>query len=282
MSLELLTAYGWLGWLLALWVGLSVGSFLNVVIYRYPVMLEREWRAQAREILEEPAEDAADETFNLAVPGSRCPACGHKIRAWENIPVISWLVLRGRCSACGTRISFRYPGIELLTGIMTLAVLATFGFTSTGYAACLLTWLLVAATFIDYDTKLLPDQLTYPVLWLGLFCNAFLIPIVPIGDAIAGALAGYLFLWGTYWAFKLITGKEGMGYGDFKLLAGLGAWMGWQALPHILLIAAVLGLIYAGSRIFSKKQTRQDSIPFGPFLAGAGWVVLLFPITGLA
>lgn len=269
-----LLAYGWQGLVLAAWVGLAVGSFLNVVIYRYPVMLERDWRRQAREILELSAEPET-EKFNLSVPRSRCPHCDHQIRWFENIPVLSWLVLRARCTGCKQPISARYPAIELLTGLLTLAVLATFGYTWLGLAAALFTWLIVALTFIDYDTKLLPDQLTLPLLWLGLIVN-FNHGIVPLTDALLGAVCGYLFLWSTFWAFKLVTGKEGMGYGDFKLFAALGAWLGWQALPSIILLSACGGLIYALALILLRKQSRQDTIPFGPFLAAAGWVTLVF------
>lgn len=273
--MEQLTAYSWQGVVLLVWLALSVGSFLNVVIYRLPVMLEREWRAQAREILGS-AGEPADEPFNLMVPRSRCPNCEHQIKAWQNIPVLSWLILRGKCASCTTPISFRYPGIEILTMLASIAIIATFGFTWFGLAASLCTWMLIALTFIDFDTKLLPDQITYPILWLGLIANGFLQGLVPLHDAIVGAMAGYLFLWSVYWAFKLLTGKEGMGYGDFKLFAALGAWLGWQALPSIILIAAATGLIYALSRIFTAQQESSEPIPFGPFLAVAGWVTLLF------
>ncbi len=281
MMFEPLLAYGWQGLVLAAWVGLAVGSFLNVVAYRYPIMLERDWQAQARELLDMPGEEAPAEAFNLSVPRSRCPHCGHWIRAWENIPVLSWLWLRGKCSACRKPISWRYPAVELLTGLATLAVLAQFGFTATGLALCFFTWLLVAMTLIDFDTKLLPDQMTYPLLWLGLFTNAALGGIVDLQAAVIGAIAGYLFLWSIYWAFKLLTGKEGMGYGDFKLLAALGAWLGWQALPSVILIAAVVGLAYALGNMALKRQGREDTIPFGPFLAVAGWVTLSFRDTVL-
>ena len=273
--MEQLTAYSWQGVVLLVWLALSVGSFLNVVIYRLPVMLEREWRAQAREILGS-AGEPADEPFNLMVPRSRCPNCEQQIKAWQNIPVLSWLILRGKCASCTTPISFRYPGIEILTMLASIAIIATFGFTWFGLAASLCTWMLIALTFIDFDTKLLPDQITYPILWLGLIANGFLQGLVPLHDAIVGAMAGYLFLWSVYWAFKLLTGKEGMGYGDFKLFAALGAWLGWQALPSIILIAAATGLIYALSRIFTAQQQSSEPIPFGPFLAVAGWVTLLF------
>ncbi len=302
MSADLLTAWGWQGVVLLAWIGLSVGSFLNVVIYRLPVMLNREWQSQAREILAQsgtdvPAADVeAEEPFNLMVPRSRCPHCGHQIRAWENIPVISWLILRGRCSNCGAGIAWRYPSIELLTGLMTVAIIALFGFTWLGLAACFFTWMLITLTFIDYDTTLLPDQITYPLLWLGLLTNALLPGIVPLTEAIIGAVAGYLFLWLTYWGFKLATGKEGMGYGDFKLLAALGAWLGWQMLPGIILIAASVGLVYALLRMLVTRSAATEpaetepvdttvpagAIPFGPFLAIAGWVALVFRDTVLA
>ena len=279
MSYDLLGAYGWQGIALLSWLGLSVGSFLNVVIYRTPVILEREWRSQAREILDDGGTSTPDEEeapFNLAVPRSRCPQCGHEITALENIPILSWLFLRGKCSNCGSRISARYPGIELLTGVMTLAVVATFGFTGMGLAVCLYTWMLIALAFIDFDTQYLPDQITYPLLWFGLMTQIALTGIVPLHDAVIGAVAGYLFLWGTYWIFKLLTGKEGMGYGDFKLLAALGAWLGWQALPSIILVSASLGLAFAAVRILLRKQEAGETMPFGPFLAAAGWVTMIF------
>lgn len=276
MSIGLLTAFGWQGLLLFVWVALCVGSFLNVVIYRLPVMMQREWEQQARAILELP-EPPEQSRFNLSVPRSRCPHCGHIIRFYENIPVLSWLFLRGKCSQCANPISFRYPAIEILTAICSVAVLATYGFTWLGLSAVVCTWLLIALTFIDYDTKLLPDQLTYPILWMGLL-TAWLSDgaIVTLPDALVGALAGYLSLWSVYWAFKLLTGKEGMGHGDFKLLAGLGAWMGWQALPNIILISALVGLAYAVIRIVFSKQSSAEPIPFGPFLSIAGWVTLIF------
>ncbi len=274
-----------MGVAILLWLGLSIGSFLNVVIYRLPVMLNREWLAQANAFINEntgaetdntSGEATPEPTFNLMVPRSRCPHCNHQITALENIPVVSWIVLGAKCSQCHSPISARYPGIEILTGMATLAVVALFGFTPLAVAACLFTWLLIAAIFIDYDTQLLPDQITYPLLWLGLLTNTFTAGIVPLSDAVVGAAAGYLFLWSTYWIFKLLTGKEGMGYGDFKLLAALGAWMGWQALPSIILLSAVAGLLYAVARIVSRRQSRADTIPFGPFLGTAGWFALMF------
>ncbi len=287
MNLDLLTVYGWQGLTLAIWVALCIGSFLNVVIYRLPVMMERDWREQAEELLAQTDSDTTPETpsappdtsqptFNLSVPRSRCGACGHQIRSWENIPVVSWLFLLGKCSACKSPISWRYPGVELLTAGLTLVVLSIYGFTWFGLATCLFTWTLVALTFIDYDTKLLPDQITLPLLWLGLFANGFFVGVVSLHDAVLGAIFGYLFLWATYWGFKLITGKEGMGYGDFKLLAALGAWLGWMTLPGIILISALTGLVYALVRLALRRQSTAESIPFGPFLAVAGWVTLVF------
>ena len=205
----------------------------------------------------------------------RCPQCQHQIRWFENVPIISWAVLRAKCSQCGEHISARYPAIELLTALLTLCVLATFGFTWLGLFASIFTWFLVSLTFIDYDTKLLPDQLTYPLLWLGLIVN-FHHYIVPLGDAVIGALVGYLFLWATFWAFKLITGKDGMGYGDFKLLAAFGAWFGWQSILAIVLLSSFAGAIIGITQIALKKHTQGNPIPFGPYLAIAGWLYLIW------
>ncbi len=268
-----LLTYGWVGLVFAAWVGLCVGSFLNVVIYRLPVMLERQWEAEARSILHghEPASDQAP--FNLMVPRSRCPQCQAPILAWQNVPVVSWLLLRGKCASCGAPIPVRYPLVEALTAVLSIAVLALFGFTWLGLAALVYTWILVALTFIDYDTQLLPDQLTLPLLWLGLVTNVmggFTSPSAAIG----GAVAGYLLLWSTYWGFKLLTGREGMGYGDFKLLAAVGAWLGWQVLPAAVLIAAGVGLVYALATAVTGRREAAQPIPFGPFLAIAGWVCL--------
>jgi leader peptidase (prepilin peptidase)/N-methyltransferase len=271
---ETLLAYGWAGLTFAVWVGLSVGSFLNVVIYRLPIMLSRQWEAQARELLEEETADPPQERFNLMVPRSRCPACQQPISAWQNVPVFSWLFLKGRCRSCGVRISFRYPMVEVLTGAATITVLALFGYTWLGLAAAFYTWALIALTFIDYDTQLLPDQITLPLLWLGLITCHFG-GVTDLGSGVLGAVTGYLFLWTTFWAFKLITGKEGMGYGDFKLFAAIGAWLGWQVLPGTILIAATLGLTYALAITLAGKRQAAQPIPFGPFLAVAGWVSLL-------
>ena len=268
-----LLSQGWPLLILIIWICLAVGSFLNVVIHRMPIMLDREWRGQARELLELPDEPASGATYNLFVPRSACPSCDGHISAWQNIPVVSWLVLRGRCAHCGARISLRYPLIELGTALASLAVLAVYGYTWFGAAAVLATWMLIAMAVIDLDTKLLPDTLTLPLLWLGLLVNLGGDGLTDIGSAVIGAVAGYLVLWSIYWVFKLLTKKEGMGYGDFKLLAALGAWLGWQALPMIILLSSLVGVILGGAYLVAKKS--REPIPFGPFLAAAGWIALL-------
>jgi leader peptidase (prepilin peptidase)/N-methyltransferase len=257
----------------ALVFGLLVGSFLNVVIYRIPKMMQRESdNYVANEMGKElPHTDR----FNLMVPRSACPHCGHQITALENIPVISWLVLRGKCSACKAPISARYPAIELLTGLLSAVMVWTFGSGWMGLATLVFLWLLVAMTFIDFDTQLLPDDLTYPLLWLGLLLNLNG-TFVPLRDAVIGAAAGYLALWSVYWLFKLATGKEGMGYGDFKLLAALGAWLGWKMLPTIILLSSVVGAIVGISLIVVARRGRDKPIPFGPYLAAAGLIALLY------
>lgn len=279
--LDQLFAFGWAGLILALWFGLCVGSFLNVVIYRLPVMLNRQWERDSRAFLDQPEGETPTEPFNLWVPRSRCPGCQTQITAAQNVPVLSWLFLRGRCASCRTPIPVRYPLIEALTGVATLVIVSQFGFTWLGAATVLFTWILIAATFIDFDTQLLPDQLTLPLLWLGLITNSFG-GIVDLQTAVFGAVAGYLFLWSTYWGFKLITGKEGMGYGDFKLFAAIGAWLGWQILPGAILIAALTGLLYAAFSLLTRRRVHTEPIPFGPFLAVAGWVCLLFRDTVLS
>jgi leader peptidase (prepilin peptidase) / N-methyltransferase len=257
----------------ALVFGLLIGSFLNVVIYRIPKMMQRESdNYVANELGKElPHTDR----FNLMVPRSACPHCGHQITALENIPVISWLVLRGKCSQCKAPISARYPSIELLTGLLSAVMVWTFGSGWMGLATLVFVWLLVAMTFIDYDTQLLPDDLTYPLLWLGLLLNLDG-TFVPLRDAVIGAAAGYLALWSVYWLFKLATGKEGMGYGDFKLLAALGAWLGWKMLPTIILLSSVVGAIVGISLIAFARRGRDKPIPFGPYLAAAGLIALLY------
>ncbi|MBL8516282.1 MAG: prepilin peptidase [Betaproteobacteria bacterium] len=256
--------------------GLCVGSFLNVVIHRLPKILERDWRSQCLEFLGQPDTDAgAKERYNLIVPRSACPACGHKITALENIPVLSWLALRGQCSACGTRIGLRYPVVELATGILTGYVAWRLGWSVQALWALIFLWVLIALTFIDADTQLLPDDLTLPLLWLGLLVNAFG-TFVDLRSAVIGAAAGYLSLWSVYWAFKLLTGKEGMGFGDFKLLAALGAWLGWQMLPLIILLSAAVGAVVGLIGIVVAGRDKGGKIPFGPYLAAAGFIALLW------
>lgn len=262
--------------------GLVIGSFLNVVIHRLPKMMEREWRAQCQELLageaSVPAPPAAElpARYNLVVPRSACPRCGHQITALENIPVLSYLYLRGRCSACGAGISARYPLVELASAILSGLVAWRLGFGLQAVAALVLVWALIALALIDFDTQLLPDSITQPLLWLGLLLNSFHV-YTDLHSAALGAVAGYLSLWLVYWLFKLITGKEGMGYGDFKLLAALGAWLGWQQLPAIILLSSVVGAVVGIGLIVSARRGRHVPIPFGPYLAMGGLVALLVP-----
>jgi len=263
--------------------GLLVGSFLNVVIYRLPVMMQREFEVEATHILQ--GEEAAikvlesQEKFNLNVPRSRCQSCGKQITSLQNIPVISWLILRGKCANCKTPVSARYPIIETITGILTAICIYKFGVTWAGLGAVGLTWSLITLTMIDFDTQLLPDSITLPLLWAGIIFS--MLPHEPgfpandLQTSIIGAIAGYLALWTVYWAFKLITGKEGMGHGDFKLLAALGAWMGWQMLPVIILLSAVVGAVTGIAMIIFGGHKREVPIPFGPYLAGAGLLAML-------
>jgi leader peptidase (prepilin peptidase)/N-methyltransferase len=255
-------------------LGLLVGSFLNVVIYRLPIMMQREWRAQALEYLECPPEPVG-ERFNLLLPNSRCPHCDHQIRSWENIPLVSWLALRGKCSSCRAPISSRYPLVELVCGLLSGYVAWHFGFTWQAGAMLLLTWGLVAMSMIDIDHQLLPDSLVLPLLWLGLILNNFGL-FVSLESALWGAVAGYLSLWSVYWLFKLVTGKEGMGYGDFKLLAMLGAWGGWQVLPLTILLSSVVGAVLGTILLRVQRAESSTPIPFGPYLAIAGWIALLW------
>jgi len=253
--------------------GLLMGSFLNVVIHRLPRMMEADWQQQAAELRGEPAPPA--ERYNLVTPRSRCPHCGNPIAPWHNVPVLGWLVLRGRCAHCGTAIPLRYPLVEALTGLLAAAAVMQFGLSAAGAGALVLTFFLVALTFIDLDTQLLPDDLTLPLLWIGLAFNLWG-TFVPIAEAVAGAMAGYGILWSVYWLFKLVTGKEGMGHGDFKLLAALGAWFGWQALPSIILLASVVGATVGIALMVLARHRREVPIPFGPYLAGAGLLALYF------
>nr|WP_324258105.1 A24 family peptidase [Cellvibrio fontiphilus] len=263
-------------------LGLLVGSFLNVVIYRLPKIMERDWQNQCRDFLASdtdiaklPQHNENQESFNLMIPRSRCPSCGHQIRAWENIPVISYLVLAGKCSQCKTHISLRYPSIELVTGILSVIVVAYFGVSWNGLAALVLSWSLIALTMIDIDTYLLPDDITLPLLWLGLILNSGGM-FADLSSAVWGAIAGYMSLWLVYQGFKLVTGKEGMGFGDFKLLAALGAWMGWQMLPQVILLSSVVGAIIGVTMMVIHGRDKNIPIPFGPYLAIAGWIAFIW------
>jgi leader peptidase (prepilin peptidase)/N-methyltransferase len=281
-------------------LSLLVGSFLNVVIHRLPIMLDRQWRAQAKEMLAEPVHQADGSTgvaagasattgagvqqdnYNLVTPRSACPHCGTPIRAHQNIPVLSWLLLGGRCAQCKARISPRYPVVELSTALLSTAVVWRFGWHWQSVAALLVTWALLALTVIDLDHQILPDSITLPLLWLGLLASLAwttgLAPPIPTDprSAILGAIGGYLSLWSVYWAFKLTTGKEGMGYGDFKLFGALGAWMGWQMLPLVLLLSAFTGAVVGIALIMLRGRDRNVPIPFGPYLAAAGWIAMMW------
>ncbi|MGC3981947.1 MAG: A24 family peptidase [Steroidobacteraceae bacterium] len=260
-------------------MSLLVGSFLNVVIHRLPIMMERDWRKQAQELLAlETTADSAAQKYNLSVPRSACPHCGAQITALQNIPVISWLMLKGRCANCSARISVRYPLVELGTALLSAIVAWHFEFTAHMAAALCCTWTLIALTMIDCDHQLLPDDLTLSLLWLGLVLSLFNGAVLPITSqaAIIGAAAGYLSLWLVFHLFKALTGKEGMGYGDFKLLAALGAWLGWQMLPLIILLSACVGALVGIGMILIRGRDRNIPIPFGPYLASAGWIAMLW------
>jgi len=254
-------------------LGLLVGSFLNVVIYRLPVMMQHEWESQCAELANQEQTERA--LFNLSTPRSRCPQCGHAISALENIPVLSYIALKGQCRSCKTSIPFRYPFIEIVTGITSGLAAWYFGFSWACMGALLLTWSLIALTFIDLDHQLLPDKITLPFVWLGIFFNLFGI-YTDLVSSVIGAIAGYLSLWSIYHLFRLVTGKEGMGYGDFKLLAVLGAWMGWQYLPVIVLLSSLVGAVVGISLILLRQHQRDIPIPFGPYLAAAGWIALIW------
>ncbi|MCP4472940.1 MAG: prepilin peptidase [Gammaproteobacteria bacterium] len=254
--------------------GSLLGSFLNVVIYRLPVMMQREWRNDCLEFLEQPS-DNDDARFNLSVPRSRCGDCGHQITALENIPIASYLVLGGKCSSCKASISPQYPLVEFFTATVSLIVGWHFGVTLQAMAALVLTWSLIAASGIDIGHKLLPDNITLPLLWLGILLSLFDV-FVSLEDSVIGVMAGYMSLWSVFMLFKLITGKEGMGYGDFKLLAMLGAWLGWKPLFVVILTSSLVGAVVGISMIVLKKTERGTQIPFGPYLAAAGWMTLLW------
>lgn len=271
-------------------LGLVIGSFLNVVIYRLPIMLERDWRAQAAELVAPvadtipapPSAQAVPERFTLSTPRSTCPNCKAPITAWQNIPLVSWLFLRGRCASCKTQISVRYPLVELSTALLSAWVAWHFGFGAAAACGLLVTWTLIALTGIDVDHQLLPDSITLPLMWAGLLAAVVVGPIsgspIPVSahDAIIGAVSGYLSLWLVFHAFRLITGKEGMGYGDFKLFAALGAWLGWKLLPLVILLSAATGAVLGILMIVLRGRDRSAPIPFGPYLAAAGWIAMLY------
>jgi leader peptidase (prepilin peptidase)/N-methyltransferase len=258
-------------------LGLLVGSFLNVVIYRLPKMMEREWRLQCAELTA--ASDSADSKpvapYNLTKPRSACPHCGHQISAMENIPLFSYIFLRGKCKGCGAAISIRYPIVEAVSGLLSAFAAWHFGFGPAAAGAILLIWALVALTFIDFDTQLLPDDITLPLLWLGIVFNLYG-TFTTLNNAVAGAIAGYLTLWSVYWLFKLVTSKEGMGYGDFKLLAALGAWLGWSSIPLVVMLSSVVGAVVGITLIIAARHGRNIPIPFGPYLAGGGLIALFW------
>lgn len=269
---------------LSIVLGLLVGSFLNVVIYRIPVMLQREWRQQCCEFLEldekkfsKDDPTAKHKVFNLVKPDSHCPQCNAPVRAWQNIPILSYVMLHGKCAGCQKPISIRYPIIELVTGLLSGLVAWQFGATWLTLAFLVLTWSLISLTMIDFDHQLLPDNITLPLLWLGLLVNT-LLPESTVGaaDAVLGAIIGYLSLWSLYWIFKLLTGKEGMGYGDFKLLGALGAWMGWQSLLLIVILSSLVGAVVGIALLLFRGRDRNIPIPFGPYLAGAGFIAMLW------
>jgi len=256
-------------------LGLVVGSFLNVVIYRLPLMMETAWNRECREHAGVSADTHEQQRFNLLTPASRCPQCDHRISALENIPLISYLFLKGRCSGCGTSISIRYPAVELATAILSVVTALHFGYSLQTVAALGFTWALIALFLIDFDHQILPDSITLPLLWTGLLLSLFNL-FVDSHNSIVGAIAGYLALWTIFHAFKLLTGKEGMGYGDFKLLAAIGAWVGWQSLPVVILFSSVVGAAIGISLMLFKGRDHSQPMPFGPFLAAAGWMTLLW------
>ena len=270
---DFVTLFPWMTFAVAAVLGLLVGSFLNVVILRLPQSLEQEWKAQCCELLE--LAPPKQHKVGLVFPASHCPKCHTPIKPWHNIPVISYLWLRGKCSSCQQAISPRYPVIELVSALLTVIVLWRLGFNTTGITVVFISWALLALTVIDIDTQLLPDNITLPLLWAGLIANSFGL-ITDLPSAVWGAVAGYLSLWSVFWVFKILTGKEGMGYGDFKLLAALGAWIGWQQLPLIIILSSLVGACIGIALIIIKGRDKNIPIPFGPYLAIAGWIAFLW------
>ena len=276
ISLDTFLATPWLLYTAVIFFSLCIGSFLNVVILRLPKMMQQDWRCQCEEFLELSDEQRNnDEQITLSKPASTCPSCGHGIRAWENVPVISYLVLGGKCASCKAGISPRYPIIEAMTALFSVVTILVMGPSEAALWSLLLVWVLIALTVIDFDTQLLPDSMTLPLMWLGLILNYFGV-LTDFSSAFWGAVAGYLSLWSVYWLFKLVTGKEGMGHGDFKLLAALGGWLGWELLPAVILLSSLVGAVVGISLMVFRKHGREVPIPFGPYLAAAGLLCLWF------
>jgi len=275
--IELFTAYPVALYITTLILGLLVGSFLNVVIYRLPIMLERQWKQECSEYLKvEGSQPEESKTFNLITPRSACPHCGHQITALENIPVLSFLLQKGKCRSCGGKISVQYPLIELLTGVMSVGVVIYFGYSLQALAALFFTWSLIALAIIDLKTTLLPDNITLPLIWAGLILNLQFGLFTDATSSLYGAVVGYLSLWTLYHVFRILTGKEGMGYGDFKLFAAFGAWFGWQYLPLIIILSSFAGAVIGIGLILFRGRDRNIPIPFGPYLAIAGWIALIW------
>ncbi|KXJ43801.1 MULTISPECIES: prepilin peptidase [Marinobacter] len=276
ISVDTFLATPWLLYTAVIFFSLCIGSFLNVVILRLPKMMQQDWRCQCEEFLELSDDQRKnDEPITLSKPASTCPSCGHGIRAWENVPVISYLVLGGKCASCKAGISPRYPIIEAITALFSVVTILVMGPSEAALWSLLLVWVLIALTVIDFDTQLLPDSMTLPLMWLGLILNYFGV-LTDFSSAFWGAVAGYLSLWSVYWLFKLVTGKEGMGHGDFKLLAALGAWLGWELLPAVILLSSLVGAVVGISLMVFRKHGREVPIPFGPYLAAAGLLCLWF------
>jgi leader peptidase (prepilin peptidase)/N-methyltransferase len=274
--MELFYFYPWLFPTLATIFALIIGSFLNVVIHRLPIMMEQEWRQECAEAFPDSQISVNKECFNIAVPRSRCPSCETPLRVLDNIPIISWLWLKGHCRYCHQSISARYPLVEALTAILCLIISLKMGFSGYSVALLFFTFTLICAAFIDLDTMFLPDQLTLPLMWAGIALSLLSISPIALADSVIGAMCGYLSLWLVYWGFKLLTGKEGMGYGDFKLLAALGAWLGWQQLPLIILLSSVIGVVFGVIQLRMQRKGVANPFPFGPYLAIAGWLAALW------